>query len=176
MVQRFENFGSLLLADGNFRNELVELHVQPVFFGQCFNFLPARGAVDEDALCVLVTEDDVVEDRHSLDQHEVLMHHADAELDRLTGGVDADLLTVQKDFSFCRLVETDQDVHKRRFARAVFAEQGMHLALRHGKIDVMIGIEIAEAFADVLHTKQFFQSSHSPFAEVCPRPSEAASR
>ena len=46
----------------------------------------------------------------------------------------------------------------------------------HGKIDVMIGIEIAEAFADVLHTKQFFQSSHSPFAEVCPRPSEAASR
>ena len=90
------------------------------------------------------------------------MHHADAELDRLTGGVDADLLTVQKDFSFCRLVETDQDVHKRRFARAVFAEQGMHLTLGYGQIDIVVRIEVTESFADVLHAQQFFQLNHAP--------------
>ena len=91
--------------------------LQPVFFGQCFNFLPARGAVDEDALCVLVTEDDVVEDRHCLDQHEVLMHHADAELDRLTGRIDADLLPIEATLALGRLIavsSTHLDVYKRQ--------------------------------------------------------------
>ena len=163
MVERLENFGPLLLADGNIRDKLVELHVETVFFGQRLNFLPARGAVDEDALCVLVAEDDIVEHRHCLDEHEVLMHHADAELDRLAGRIDADLLPIEENLALGRLVEADENVHERRFARAVFSKEGVYLTFCDREIDVLIGIEIAEPFADVLHAKQLFQSSHSPF-------------
>ena len=162
-VQRLENFGSLLLADGNIGDKLVELHVEAVFFGQRLNFLPSRGAVDEDALRVLVAEDDVVKHRHCLDKHEVLVHHANAELDRLAGRIDADLLPIEENLALGRLVEADENVHERRFARAVFSKEGVYLTFCDREIDVLIGIEIAEPFADVLHAKQLFQSSHSPF-------------
>ena len=45
---------------------------------------------------MLIAQNDVVEHRHGLHQHEVLMHHADAQLYRLTGGVDTDFLPLQK--------------------------------------------------------------------------------
>ena len=96
------------------------------------------------------------------DQHEVLMHHADAELDRLAGRLDPHLPAVEKDRPLRRLVKTDQNVHQRRFARTVFAEQGMDLALGYGQIDIVVRIEVTESFADVLHAQQFFQLNHAP--------------
>ena len=93
----------------------------------------------------------------------MLVHHADAELDRLAGRIDADLLPIEENLALGRLVEADENVHERRFARAVFSKEGVYLTFCDREIDVLIGIEIAEPFADVLHAKQLFQSSHSPF-------------
>lgn len=112
---------------------------------------------------MFVAEDDVVKDGHRLDEHEVLMHHADAKLDRLARRFDADLLPVQKDLALSGLVEADEDIHERRFPRAVLSEERMYLALGDGEIDVLIGVKVAEPFADVLHAQQFTQSRLPPF-------------
>lgn len=65
------------------------------------------------------------------------------------------LVPVQPDLSAGRLIQTNQDVHQRRLSGAVLAKQGMDLSTSDREIDVPIGIEISEAFADILNSKQF---------------------
>ena len=45
----------------------------------------------------------------------------------------------------------------------------MYLALGDGEIDVLIGVKVAEPFADVLHAQQFTQSRLPPFFSVLPK-------
>jgi len=109
----------LLGAHGNLRDGPVQLHVQTIALRQLQDFLLPGLLVDEDALGVPVPQDDVLEHRHGLHQHEVLMHHTDAQLHRLGRRVDADLLSIQEDLSLCGLVQPDEDVHQRALSRAV---------------------------------------------------------
>ena len=60
-------------------------------------------------------------------------------------------------------LKAGDEVDQRRFARAVFSKEGVYLTFCDREIDVLIGVKVAEPFADVLHAKQLFQSSHSPF-------------
>src|SRR5205085_12220822 len=48
------------------------------------------------------------------------------------------------------LVETDEDLHQRGLAGAILADEGVHLALAHVEIDVVIGHNRAKAFSDAL--------------------------
>ena len=109
VVEGLEDLGALLLANGNFRDELVKLDIEAVFFRKRLDLLSAGRAVDKQALGVFVAEDDVVKDGHRLNEHKVLVHHADAQLDRLAWRFDADLLPVQKDLALCRLIEADNE-------------------------------------------------------------------
>ena len=118
-IQGFQDFHPLLGAHGNLRDGPVQLHVQTIALRQIQDFLLPGLLVDENALGVPVPQDDVLEHRHGLHQHEVLMHHTDAQLHRLGGRVDADLLPIQEDLSLCGLVQPDEDVHQRALSRAV---------------------------------------------------------
>ena len=113
---------------------------------------------------MLVAEDDVVKDRHGFNQHEVLMHHADTELDRLTGGLNTYLTAVQENLSLRWLIQTDENVHERRFSGAVLAQQCQYLAPVYLKADIPVGIEAAKALADMLHTQQFLQEQPLPLS------------
>ena len=58
----------------------------------------------------------------------MLMHHADAGFDG-DGRIDATRsLTVDSDRAFIGLQEAEQDVHQRRLARAILADDGVDLA------------------------------------------------
>ena len=103
----------------------------------------------------LVSQDDVLEARHFLDQHEVLVNHSDAVLNGNAGACDVHLLTVHEDLALGRLVQADKDVHERRLASAVLAQQGVDLAFPHGQVHVLVGVERAKALADVFHPQQF---------------------
>ena len=118
-VQGLQDLHPLLGAHGDLRDGPVQLHVQAVPLRQLQDLLPPGLPVDEDAAGVPVPQDDVLEHRHGLHQHEVLMHHTDAQLHRLGGRVDADLLPIQEDLSLCGLVQPDEDVHQRALSRAV---------------------------------------------------------
>ena len=84
--------------------------------------------VEQDPLAGrLDPEHDVLGDRHHRDQHEVLVDHADPQVDRIARRAHRDRLPVDPDLALVRLVETVEDVHQRRLAGAVLAEQGVHL-------------------------------------------------
>ena len=162
VIQRLQDLGTLLLAHGDLRDQAIQLHVQAVLGGQLLD-LPAAGSpVDEHPLGVLIAQNDVVEHRHGLHQHEVLMHHADAQLYRLTGGVDTDFLPLQKNLSLGGLIQADQNIHQRGLAGAVFTQQRQYLAPVHGQADVLVGVKIAESLADVLHPQQLTQMRSLP--------------
>ena len=51
----------------------------------------------------LDAEDDVLGDRHHRDEHEVLVHHADPGVDRVTRRADPERLAAQPDLALVRL-------------------------------------------------------------------------
>ena len=61
----------------------------------------------------------------------MLMHHADAQLDRLQRRGDLYLLFIYIDRALLRLFHSEQDLHQGRLAGAVLSYQGMNLALLH---------------------------------------------
>ena len=120
-VEGLEDLHPLLGTHGNVGDGLVQLHVQAVALRELQDLLFPGLLVDEDALGVAVAQNDVLKDRHGLHQHEVLVHHADAQLYRLGGGVNADFFAVEIDVAFRGLVEAEEHIHQRAFSGAVFA-------------------------------------------------------
>jgi hypothetical protein len=99
-----------------------------------------RGVVVEEALVArLDPEHDVLGDRHHRDEHEVLVHHADPALDRVLRRAERDALAVEDDLTLVGLREPVEDVHQRRLAGAVLAEQRVNLAAAKVEVDVVVG-------------------------------------
>ena len=158
---------ALLCADGDFGNRAIQLHVQSVPVRKLLNLPAPGGFVDEDAFGFSIAEDDVFKDGHGFDQHEVLMHHADAELHRRCRRIDRNLLSAQVNTAAGRLIETEQDVHQRAFSGAVLAEQRMNLALKNAQIHILVGIKVTEFLRDMLHSQNLFHPI-PPFQTVPP--------
>ena len=133
----------------------------------------ARGVVVEKALVArLDPEHDVLGDRHHRDEHEVLVHHADPALDRVLRRAEGDALAVEEDLALVGLREPVEDVHQRRLAGAVLAEQRVHLAAAEVEIDVVVGDGAGEDLGDspqledgsraLRHRGRFYGGGRSP--------------
>jgi hypothetical protein len=75
----------------------------------------------------LVPSIDVLGDGEDRDQHEVLVHHADAGGHRVPGRRRSPV-AVDEDLALVGLVEPVEHVHQRALAGTVLAEQGVDLA------------------------------------------------
>ena len=93
-------------------------------------------------------EDDVFQHREIVDQHEMLMHHADAERDGVIGRLDRRRLAADADLAAVGLVEAVEDRHQRRLAGAVLADNAVDGAARDLQIDVAIGAHGAKTLVD----------------------------
>ena len=62
--------------------------------------------------------------------------------------LDAHGLAVDQDLALVRVVEPVQDVHQRRLAGAVLAEQRVHLAAPEIEVDVVVGDDAGKALGD----------------------------
>src|SRR5690606_21828917 len=113
-------------------------------------------------------EHDVFGHREHRDQHEVLVHHADAGRDAVAWPAEADWLAVDQDLALVGPIEAGEDVHHRRLAGAVLAEQAEHLAGADLQVDAGIGDVFTETLGDA--AKLYFQwlrSPQRPFAGSC---------
>ncbi|MPM55725.1 hypothetical protein SDC9_102522 [bioreactor metagenome] len=155
-VQGLEDFNALLRAHGDLGDGLIQLHIQPVALRQLKNFLFPRLSADENTLGMLVPQNDVFKDRHGLHQHEMLMHHADAQPDGLGRGIDFHPLALEINAAGRGLIQTEQDIHQRAFARSVFSQQSVNLASLYAPVDVPVGVNLAETLGNVLHSQDFF--------------------
>ena len=113
---------------------------------------PSRVVVEQNARpSRLGGEHDVLGDGHDRDEHEVLVHHPEPRLDRVLGRSEGDGLPADEDLALVGLVEPVQDVHEGRLARAVLAEERVHLAAREVEADVVVGEHAGELLDDPAH-------------------------
>ena len=75
-------------------------------------------------------EQQVLQHRERLDQHEVLVDHADAGCDRVLGALDPAFLAGDPDAAAIGLIEAVEDVHQGRLAGAVLADDAVDRAGR----------------------------------------------
>ena len=99
----------------------------------------------------LAAEHDVLADGEDRDQHEVLVHHADPQGDGVTRTCDMRTLAVDVDLSRVRRNQAVEDVHQRRLAGAVLADQRVDLARPHAEIHVVVGEYAGKLFGDPSH-------------------------
>ena len=150
-VEHLEDLGALLHTDGDVLNERVGVNVQAVLLAQGEDLFAGLGLLQKAALRGLHAHDDVVEHGEAFHQLEVLVDHADAERVGIVRVLDGHDLAVLLDGALLGLVQTEEHAHERGFACAVFAQQGMDLALFELKRNVVVGDNTGESFGDVEH-------------------------
>src|SRR5688500_13962227 len=97
----------------------------------------------------LGAEHDVFRNGHCLDQHEVLVDHADAERDRVVRRLDVAHLPIDEDLTAVSGIKAVSDTHRRRFAGAVLTYDGMDRSGLNDDVDMIVSQHIAEAFCDL---------------------------
>ena len=148
-VERLQDLDPLLLADRDVLDPRGRVDREPVALRDLAHALARALEVEEDAAVRrLGREHDVLGDRHHRDQHEVLVHHPDAGVDRLPRRPELDLAALDVDLALVRVVEAVDDVHQRRLAGAVLAEQRVHLALEQVELDLVVREDAREALRD----------------------------
>ena len=146
--QRFQDLDPLLQADRQFADDGVRIDLEAVFAPELGEPLADRARALGEQRAALGAEHDVLEHAERRHQHEVLMHHADAVADRLARRADPDRLAVDADFAGVGLVEAVENRHQRRFAGAVLADDAVDDAAFDDEIDVIVGVNRAEALVD----------------------------
>ena len=150
-VQRLENFHTLLHTHGNILDLRVRIDGKAIALGNLHHVFPGGSHIQHDTLPGLRAQDNVFRHRKGLDQHEVLVHHADARRDSVTGCTHIQLLSINDDVAGGGLVQAVKLVHQRGFSRAVFTQDRVDLTLMDRQIDTVIGGKVAEFFHDIAH-------------------------
>src|SRR5215213_11124119 len=105
---------------------LVGIDGKLEFLGELSDLSSGALEIERNSAAGFGPEDDVLGDSHSLDQHEVLVDHADAECDRIVRRFDIADLAVDKDLAAVGGVEAVSDAHRGRLTRAILADDGMN--------------------------------------------------
>ena len=147
-VQRLQYLDPLALAHREAAHQRVGVHAQAKalrHLGQ----LGARGrAACQGQPQRLGAHHHVVEHAQVVGQGEVLVHHANARVQRGLGVARRQRLAKHGDAAGVCGVVAKQDGHQRRFARAVLAQQRQNLARLQVQRDGVIGHQRAKTFAD----------------------------
>ena len=144
-VEHLEDLHPLALADAERLDELVGVELEAVALGDLDDLGPRSVA---DAVQLLGTEDDVLQDGEVVGQHEVLEDHADALRDRVRGRGEDDLRAVDADRPVVRLLHAVQDLHQGGLAGAVLPDQGVDRPAADRDVDVMVRDDTGEPLAD----------------------------
>ena len=148
-VERLQDLDPLLLADRDVLDARGRVDPELERVGEIAHPLCGRVVVEQHLLAGrLVREDDVLRHRHHRDQHEVLVHHPDPGLDRVAGRAHPRRRALDSNLSLLGRVEPVEDVHQRRLARPVLAEERVNLAPPEVEADVVVGNDAREALRD----------------------------
>ena len=147
-VERLQDLDALLLADGDVGDERGGIDGEPVLLRQLAHALlgcrarrAARRRVPARSPSTMFSA--TVITGMSMKCWCTMPMPA---LDRVLRRGEVDRLALHEDLALVRLVEPVEDVHQRRLAGAVLAEQRVDLALAHVEVDVVVGDDAREPF------------------------------
>ncbi len=152
LVERLEDLHALLHADGEVHDARVRLDLEAVALRQLAHGVARLVEVDHATPGRLPAKHDVLGHRERLHQHEVLVDHADAQVDRLPGPPYPHRGPVDEYLARVGSEQAVDDVHESGLARAVLAEQGHDLTRLKNERDVVVGDDARE---DLRHAAQF---------------------
>ena len=93
-------------------------------------------------------------------QLEVLVDHADAQVQRVAGGTDGDRLIVDVDIALIGEINTRDHIHQGGFAAAVLAQQGQNLAAAYPQRNILVGHNGTKGLGNVLQAYSVFGLRH----------------
>src|SRR4051794_32040651 len=100
------------------------------------------------------------------------MNHAKTGIDRVPRPMESGWTSVNQGFALIRVVEPEEDVHQRRFARTVFTEERVNFAMGNAEIDAVVRNHAGESFDDSSHFDRWrrwrlaHQTSSSRYGEA----------
>ena len=124
------------------------LTVEPVLARQPLELGARRGEAARQQRPALGAQHQVLQHGEGVDQHEMLVDHADAVGDRVVRVVHAHGLAVDADLAGIGAIEPVEDAHQRRLAGAVLADDAGDRALGDGKRHAAHGMHAAERLLD----------------------------
>ncbi len=148
-VQGLDDLNPLLDPHGQVLHEGVRVDGEPVAARELEHVLAGPPAVEQSEHSrTLHTQHDVLGDGEDGHQHEVLVDHAYPGVQGVARVVERDDFAVDEDLALVGPQEPVEDVHQRRLAGSVLAEQGVDLARLNGEVDAVVGDEAAKTFRD----------------------------
>ena len=107
-----------------------------------------RAVVDNSPAGWFGPQDDVLQHRELVGQHEVLVDHPDASVDGFRGGGELHLGAVDQHLTLIGRLHPVEDLHESRLAGPVLAHYGVDLALSDTEVDMVVGHNAGEALSD----------------------------
>ena len=152
-IERLEDLDALLLAERQLPDARARIDVEAVALRDLADAALDRPRVDPEraALAAVVAEDDVLRDGERLDEPEVLVHHADARVERVARRIEVHRPAVEEDLALVRAVEAGEDVRERALAGPVLAEQRVNLARGRLELDAVVREDAGKALRDPAH-------------------------
>jgi hypothetical protein len=147
-MQRLQDLDALLKSDGQVADHGVGIDLKAIILRQTLQRRPGRGQRRRQAPASLDAKHEILGNRHVLDQHEVLVDHADSRRDRVLRRGDVDRPAADADLARIGPVVAVEDAHQGRLAGAVLADDPVDRALGHGQADRLVGVNGAEALVD----------------------------
>ena len=111
---------------------------------------------------------DVLRDGHRLEQREVLVHHADAELPGRRRARDPHRLAVPEDLAPIRGRRPVDDLHQGALAGPVLAEHGVDLPRHHGKRYAVVRHDAGEGLGDAAQFETWGHRARGPHRVPAP--------
>ena len=147
-VEHLDDFDPLTLADGEVRDQRsgVDRETEPLadLGHSLFDVTPI-----ENSRLVRIAEHHVLGDRESIDEPEVLVHHADAVGEAVARAAQPDRCAVAFDMALIGPVQAAQHRRQGALAGSVLAEDRVDLAASHGEVDGVGGEHAGKSFGDV---------------------------
>ena len=165
-IQRLQDFNPLLVAHRQIFDHRIRIDVQLIFPRQIRQHFPRPRQRGVQHRAILGPQDHVFQHCKILYQLEMLEHHADAGANGALAVGDGGQFAIHKDLAGIGFVKAIQDRHQRRLARAVFADDAVNGAFRHGDVDVFVGLNRTEGFGNALQLNRVLGVAHAHLSPV----------
>ena len=153
--QRLYYFNLLLDADRNILDLCQGINVKVIFFAYRPGQLHSLILVEAYSLFRLYAQHYVFRNGKRGHQNKVLVHHAYTHFDGLQWGGELYLFAPYDNAALVRLFNAEKQLHQGGLAGAVFAADGVYLALFRGEAYIVVGhYAVIVYFCDVFHHKE----------------------
>ena len=106
-------------------------------------------------------EEDVLGNAQMRKNTQFLIDYCNAEFASVQRPLDVDFVAINADNAAILALSARKDLHQRRLASAIFAEQGMHLPFADRERYSLQGLDPWESLLNVLHLKNWWHSHPS---------------